>query len=266
MSFRWAMSWFIFSEVMFFAAFFGALFYARVYSLPWLGDVDNKLLWPEFARALAARPARTCRRSSRRWARGASRRSTRCLLLSSGVTVTWAHWALKKNNRRQPDPRAARSRSCWASSSSASRSTSTSHAYSRPEPQAHHGRLRLDLLHAHRLPRLPRDAGRDHADVILFRCVAGPLHARPPLRASRRCPGTGTSWTWSGCCSSCSSTGCRRAAHGRAAPDAKKPHLGAAFSFRATCGMRYRPRRDPAEVVRSDEDHEDEEREARCGW
>ena len=49
MSFRWAMSWFIFSEVMFFAAFFGALFYARVYSLPWLGDIDNKLLWPEFA-------------------------------------------------------------------------------------------------------------------------------------------------------------------------------------------------------------------------
>jgi len=48
-SFRWAMSWFIFSEVMFFAAFFGALFYARVYSLPWLGDIDNKLLWPDFA-------------------------------------------------------------------------------------------------------------------------------------------------------------------------------------------------------------------------
>ena len=36
MSFRWAMSWFIFSEVMFFAAFFGALFYARTYALPWL--------------------------------------------------------------------------------------------------------------------------------------------------------------------------------------------------------------------------------------
>jgi cytochrome c oxidase subunit III len=51
MSFRWAMSWFIFSEVMFFAAFFGALFYARVYSLPWLGDLDNKLLWPQFSAA-----------------------------------------------------------------------------------------------------------------------------------------------------------------------------------------------------------------------
>ena len=47
-SFRWSMGWFIFSEVMFFAAFFGALFYARLYSVPELGAVDQKLLWPEF--------------------------------------------------------------------------------------------------------------------------------------------------------------------------------------------------------------------------
>ena len=40
MSFRWGMSWFIFSEVMFFAAFFGALFYARQLSVPWLGDTE----------------------------------------------------------------------------------------------------------------------------------------------------------------------------------------------------------------------------------
>ena len=31
------MAWFIFSEVMFFAAFFGALFYVRTFSVPWLG-------------------------------------------------------------------------------------------------------------------------------------------------------------------------------------------------------------------------------------
>jgi len=36
-SFRWGMSWFIFSEVMFFAAFFGALFYVRMFVVPWLG-------------------------------------------------------------------------------------------------------------------------------------------------------------------------------------------------------------------------------------
>ena len=42
------MSWFIFSEVMFFAAFFGALFYMRVLSVPWLGDLEHKLIWPDF--------------------------------------------------------------------------------------------------------------------------------------------------------------------------------------------------------------------------
>src|SRR5436853_7531441 len=52
-SFRMGMMWFIFSEVMFFAAFFGALFYARQYSVPWIGGegtkVFNKLiLWPDF--------------------------------------------------------------------------------------------------------------------------------------------------------------------------------------------------------------------------
>ncbi len=48
-SFRWGMSWFIFSEVMFFAAFFGALYYMRVLSVPWLADAEHDLLWPNFA-------------------------------------------------------------------------------------------------------------------------------------------------------------------------------------------------------------------------
>src|SRR5687768_12747485 len=52
-SFRWGMAWFIFSEFMFFAGFFGALFYTRNLSVPWLGGVGAKLathtlLWPEF--------------------------------------------------------------------------------------------------------------------------------------------------------------------------------------------------------------------------
>src|SRR5512134_2489146 len=49
MSFRMGMGWFIFSEVMFFAAFFGALFYVRMLSVPWLGDLEQKLLWPDFS-------------------------------------------------------------------------------------------------------------------------------------------------------------------------------------------------------------------------
>nr|MDJ0827989.1 cytochrome c oxidase subunit 3 [Rhodobacter sp.] len=49
-SFRWGMGWFILSEVAFFAAFFGALFYARNMSVPWLGGESNNfftnfLLW-----------------------------------------------------------------------------------------------------------------------------------------------------------------------------------------------------------------------------
>ena len=52
-SFRWAMSWFIFSEVMFFGVFFGTLFYTRILVVPWLaGEGDNfftnYLLWPGF--------------------------------------------------------------------------------------------------------------------------------------------------------------------------------------------------------------------------
>jgi len=51
-SFRQGMAWFIFSEVMFFAAFFGALFYVRTFALPWLDGDGAKgvaaLLWPEF--------------------------------------------------------------------------------------------------------------------------------------------------------------------------------------------------------------------------
>lgn len=56
-SFRWGMGWFIFSEVMFFAAFFGALFYARQFSVPWLGGetghgaLTQSLLWPRYEAA-----------------------------------------------------------------------------------------------------------------------------------------------------------------------------------------------------------------------
>ena len=50
MSFRMGMFWFIFSEVMFFSVFFGALFYSRNMSIPWLGGDSNNfftnlLLW-----------------------------------------------------------------------------------------------------------------------------------------------------------------------------------------------------------------------------
>ncbi len=103
-SFRWAMSWFIFSEVMFFAAFFGALFYMRVLSVPWLAAPDTveqiwhgfTAAWPTAGPGLAADGYRFTPMGA--W--GIPAINT-LLLLSSGATVTWAHWGLKKGNRKQ---------------------------------------------------------------------------------------------------------------------------------------------------------------------
>jgi cytochrome c oxidase subunit 3 len=99
-SFRWGMSWFIFSEVMFFAAFFGALFYARVLAVPWLGEIDQKLLWPDFQAVWPTAGPGITEHFSTMGAWGIPALNT-ALLLSSGVTVTWAHWALKENKRAQ---------------------------------------------------------------------------------------------------------------------------------------------------------------------
>ncbi|HEX7028218.1 MAG TPA: cytochrome c oxidase subunit 3 [Gammaproteobacteria bacterium] len=105
-SFRWSMSWFIFSEVMFFAAFFGALFYARVYSLPWLGGagsgaLTNELLWPTFEFAWpSAGPDQLGGEFQAMPAWGIPAINT-AILLTSGVTVTWAHHALRANHRGQ---------------------------------------------------------------------------------------------------------------------------------------------------------------------
>jgi len=100
LSFRWGMSWFIFSEVMFFAAFFGVLFYARELSVPWLGEIEQKLLWPDFQAVWPTAGPGITEHFSIMGAWGIPALNT-ALLLSSGVTVTWAHWALKENNRGQ---------------------------------------------------------------------------------------------------------------------------------------------------------------------
>jgi cytochrome c oxidase subunit III len=102
-SFRQGMSWFIFSEVMFFAAFFGALLYLRVFSVPWLGGAGNNVetgavLWPDFVAQwpLLTTPDGTTT-SEMGWY-GLPLLNT-VLLLTSSVTAHYAHSALLKNNR-----------------------------------------------------------------------------------------------------------------------------------------------------------------------
>ncbi len=100
-SFRWSMSWFIFSEVMFFAAFFGALFYARVLAMPWLGDLDHKsILWPDFKAVwgTGTGPAGLVEEFKTMGPFWIPTINT-ALLLTSGVTLTIAHHALRDNNR-----------------------------------------------------------------------------------------------------------------------------------------------------------------------
>jgi cytochrome c oxidase subunit 3 len=99
LSFRWGMSWFIFSEVMFFAAFFGALFWTRVMSVPDLASLDhNTYLWPGFTGHWPSAGPGFEEKFTPMAAWGLPALNT-VLLLSSGVTVTLAHWSLIANNR-----------------------------------------------------------------------------------------------------------------------------------------------------------------------
>ncbi|WCE06150.1 cytochrome c oxidase subunit 3 [Pseudoxanthomonas sp. JBR18] len=103
-SFRMGMVWFIFSEVMFFAAFFGALFYTRTYSLPWLsgqgdGVMTNALLWEGYSAGWPTNgPGEIGGHFQTIPAWGLPLINT-LILLSSGVTLTISHHALKAAHR-----------------------------------------------------------------------------------------------------------------------------------------------------------------------
>lgn len=103
-SFRWGMLWFITSEVVFFASLFGVLFYERNIAVPWLASFTSHAWsaytpWPHFSAAWpsdgpAGKPFETV------YPWGIPALNT-LILLSSGVTVTWAHMGLRAGRRRQ---------------------------------------------------------------------------------------------------------------------------------------------------------------------
>lgn len=106
-SFRMGMTWFIFSEVMFFCAFFGALMYVRVFAGPWLDGLGDKgssgMLWPEFnfAWPLINNPDPTAfpgpTETISPWQLPLI---NTLLLITSSVTLTLAHHALRAGKRK----------------------------------------------------------------------------------------------------------------------------------------------------------------------
>lgn len=105
-SFRWCMCWFIFSEVMFFGAFFGALFYVRIVVMPQLGGMENIthiIDWPSFKAVWPIvknpNPSTYIAPESVMYTWGIPALNT-LILLTSGATITVAHWSLLKNHRK----------------------------------------------------------------------------------------------------------------------------------------------------------------------
>ncbi len=198
-SFRMGMMWFIFSEVMFFAAFFGALFYARTLSVPWLGGeghgaLTNYYLWPNFSPAWPTNGPADIGGEFNTMAPWGIPLLNTLLLLSSG------------RDDHDRAPRAARRQS------QAAADLPRTHGHPRlrvprlpgarvhrgvyeAQPHARQRRLRLDVLHADRLPRSACDARRDHADRDPGFAARRATSRRITTSRSRRWPGIGTSST-----------------------------------------------------------------------
>jgi cytochrome c oxidase subunit 3 len=177
-SFRMGMVWFIFSEVMFFAAFFGALFYARMYSVPWLGGEGDgasthQFLWSSFDAAWPSNgPADIGGEFKTIPAWGIPLLNT-LLLLASGVTLTIAHHALKAGHRKQLLLQLALTVALGATFMYFQVEEYV-HAYGDLNLDPGLGDLRLNFFHADRLSRYACHARCDHVDGdVVSLCAKG---------------------------------------------------------------------------------------------
>ncbi|WP_445005490.1 cytochrome c oxidase subunit 3 [Halomonas mongoliensis] len=104
-SFRQGMGWFIFSEVMFFGAFFAALFYIRTFALPWLDGEGAKgvaaLLWPDFVASwpLMSPPDPAVAGPEQTFSPWQLPLVNTLILVGSSITLTVAHEGLKEGER-----------------------------------------------------------------------------------------------------------------------------------------------------------------------
>ncbi len=193
-SFRMGMMWFIFSEVMFFAAFFGALFYARELAVPWLSGhgvkvFNNLLLWKNYGgswptngpAALGPRADGTFETVS---ALGLPAVNT-AILLTSSVTVTIAHHALIAGHRTRLKFFLALT-FLLGFTFVYLQAKEYHEAYTELGLRLEHRHLRVHLLHVDRISRLSRDVGRHHADGDLVPRHEGSVHAATPFRVRSR--------------------------------------------------------------------------------
>jgi cytochrome c oxidase subunit 3 len=104
-SFRQGMLWFIASEVFFFLSFFGALWYIRNVALLWLGGdgylgESHDLIWGQFDAVWPSAGPDTLGGEFKPMAPWGVPAINTLILLTSGATVTWAHWGLKEGNNK----------------------------------------------------------------------------------------------------------------------------------------------------------------------